>query len=77
MHRIASWPVVLLWAVALSACADPIGPTEIIRRRPSVAVELARRPATGPISVPDSVGIPPSPMPPIYEEAPLTLDGAE
>lgn len=76
MHRIADWPV-LLWAVPLSACADPIGPTEIIGRGPTVAVERARRPATGPISVPDSIGIPPSPVPPIYEEAPLNLDGAQ
>ena len=76
MHRIASWPVVLLSAVTLSACADPIGPSEGIGRSPSVAVEHARRPGTGPISVPDSIGIPPS-IPPIYEEAPLNLDGAQ
>ena len=76
MHHIASWPVVLLSVVTLSACADPIGPTEIIGRGPSVAVARARRPGTGPISVPDSIGIPPS-IPPIYEEAPLDIDGAQ
>ena len=76
MHRIASWPVVLLWAVTLFACADPIGPTEDIGRGPSVAVERARRPGIGPISVPDSIGIPPS-IPPIYEQAPLDFDGAQ
>ena len=76
MHRIASWPVVLLWAVTVSACTDPIGPTEGIGRTPSVAAERSRQPATGPISVPDSVGIPPS-IPPIYEEAPLNFDGGQ
>lgn len=76
MHRIASWPVVLLWSLTLSACADPIGPTEVIGRGPSMVVERAHRPGTGPISVPDSIGIPPS-IPPIYEEAPLNFDGAQ
>ena len=77
MHRIASWPLVLVSAATLSACADPIGPTKVIGRGPSVAAERGRRPGTGPISVPDSIGIPPSPIPPIYEEAPPNFDGAQ
>lgn len=73
MHRIARWPVVVLWAVSLSACADPVGPTEVTG--PSVLEDM-RRPPSGPISVPDSIGIQPL-IPPIYEEAPLNFDGVQ
>jgi hypothetical protein len=77
MHRIAGWLVVLMGTFAFSACGEPTGPTTVFGPRPALGVERGRRPGTGPISVPDSIGIPPSPIPPIYEEAPPNFDGAQ
>ena len=77
MRRIAGWLVVLMGAVALSACDNPTAPTSVTGPRPALAAERGRRPGTGPTSVPDSIGIPPSPIPPIYEEAPPNFDGGQ
>ena len=76
MHRIVNWSIAAVVTLSLSACGNPIGPDSVTRGRPSVAVERSRRPPTGPITVPDSVGIPPS-IPPIYEELPPGLDVAQ
>jgi hypothetical protein len=69
MHSIFGAGVILASAILL-ACGDPVGP------KPQPESELARRPAPGPITVPDSIGIPPS-IPPIYEEAPAGIEGPQ
>ena len=72
MHRIAGWLIVIISAMAVSACHDPAGPDNGMGHKPSVAVERSRRPPIGP--VPDSVWLPPV-LPPIYEELPPDFGG--
>ena len=55
----------------VAACGDPFGPSNPVDH-PTTVEALRQRPAV-PVSVPDSVGIPPS-IPPIYEEAPPGVD---
>ena len=74
MHRIAGWLIVIIAAMAGSACHDPVGPGNGTRLEPSVAVERSRRRPIGP--VPDSISIPPV-LPPIYEELPPGFDGTQ
>ena len=77
MHRIAGRLVVIMGSLVLSACGEPTAPITVTGPRPALGVERGRWPGTGPISVPDSIGIPPSPVPPIYEEAPPNFDGGQ
>ena len=58
-------------ALLVAACGDPLGPSNPVDH-PTTVEALRQRPAV-PVSVPDSVGIPPS-IPPIYEEAPPGFD---
>jgi hypothetical protein len=67
-------PTGFLAAILLVACADPSGPSQVVRD-PTTFARLGPRWPTGPMAPPDSVGIPPS-IPPIYDEIPLELSGA-
>jgi hypothetical protein len=55
----------------VAACGDPFEPSNPVDH-PTTVEALRQRPAV-PVSVPDSVGVPPS-IPPIYEEAPPGFD---
>jgi hypothetical protein len=73
MHSMIAGRVVLLAAALLAACADPVGPTQQLVDDPTVFEAFARKRPAEPVSVPDSIGIPPS-IPPIFEEVPADLD---
>ena len=66
----------ILAAALIAACADPVGPPPQVVDAPSVVAAFARQRPTAPVSVPDSIGIPPS-IPPIFEEVPAEIDGAQ
>ena len=74
MYRIAGWVIVIISAMAGSACHDPVGPGKSMGQKPSVAIERSRRPTMSP--VPDSVWVSPV-LPPIYEELPPDFDGTQ
>ena len=76
MHHLIAWSVVVVAAVAVAGCADPVGPSPRGVGDPSLLAELARRPRP-PASIPDSVRLPPMPIVPIYEEFPTIIDGRQ
>jgi hypothetical protein len=65
MHLVITLAVAI-GAALLIGCAEPVAPDSA----DAPSARLRRAPKDG-WSVPDSVGIPPSPVPPIYEEVPL------
>ena len=67
----------LVFVVAVAACGTPTSPTQHLVDDGSIDVELARHRPLVPATMPDSAGIPPSPIPPIVEEAPADLDGTQ
>jgi hypothetical protein len=69
MHSMIARPVVIVSAILLAACADPVGPGPESLGGPAVDAACARPRRGAPIPSPDSVGIPPS-IPPIYEQLP-------
>ncbi len=76
MHSMIAGRVVIVAAALIAACADPVGPTQRVVEDPTVVAAFARH-RPGPGSVPDSVGIPAPPIPPIFEEMPAGSDGAQ
>lgn len=72
MQHVFACSIVLVASAVLVGCIDPTGTTPRGVRDPTFVVESARR-SKPPWPVPDSVGIPPMPVPPIYDEAPLVL----
>lgn len=74
MHSIIAGGI--LAAALIAACADPMGPPPQLVDAPTVVTAFARQRPTAPVSVPDSIGIPPS-IPPIFEEVPAELDGSQ
>lgn len=74
MLHVIVWPIAIATALLLAGCSDVVRP-DVRNVGDSIPlVDIARqRKATQP--PPDSVGIPPMPIPPIYEELPLILDG--
>lgn len=73
MHSIIAGGILV--AALITACADPVGPPRQVVD-PTVVAAFARQRPTAPVSVPDSIGIPPS-IPPIFEEVPAELDGSQ
>jgi hypothetical protein len=65
MHLVITLAVAIGTAL-LIGCAEPVAPDPT--DAPSARLRRAPKDSW---SVPDSVGIPPSPVPPIYEEVPL------
>ena len=76
MHSMIAGPIVIVSAMLLAACADPIGPGRNTLGNPTVVATLARGRPGAPVPVPDSVGIPPS-IPPIHEEVPEGFDAQQ
>jgi hypothetical protein len=74
MHSIIAGGI--LAAALITACADPVGPPQQVVDDTTVVAAFARQRPTAPVSVPDSIGIPPS-IPPIFEEVPAELDGSQ
>ena len=74
MHSIIA--VGILAAALVTACADPVGPSQHVVDDPTVVAAFARQRPTAPVSAPDSIGIPPS-IPPIFEEVPAELGGSQ
>jgi hypothetical protein len=72
MQHVIAWSILLVASAVLVGCVDPTGITPRGVRDPTFVVESARR-SKPPQPVPDSVGAPPLPVPPIYEEVPLLL----
>ena len=74
MHHVIVWPIVIVTALVLAGCSDVVGPhvRDVGDSIPLVDLARQRKP-TWPS--PDSVGIPPMPIQPIYEELPPILDG--
>lgn len=77
MHHVIAWPIVVVGAVLLANCADPIGPHPRSLANPTPIVEPARGRPKPPVAPPDTVRIPPLPVPPIYEELPLIPDARQ
>jgi hypothetical protein len=74
MHHVIVWPIATATALLLAGCSDVMGPRVRDVGDSIPLVDLVRkRKATPPL--PDSVGIPPMPIPPIYEELPPILEG--
>ena len=71
MHSIISGRLVILAAMLIAACADPMRPTPPPAYETAVVAAASRQRATAP--VPDSVGIPPS-IPPIFEQLPSDVE---
>lgn len=69
MHSLIAGRLLILTAMLIAACADPVRPTPPPGYDPTVVAAVSRQRAPAPVSVPDSVGIPPS-IPPIFEELP-------
>jgi hypothetical protein len=71
MHHVMAWRVVAA-TVLLIGCSEPIGLGASGAGESTSTVEIARRkPVPG---LPDSVRIPPSPIPPIFVELPPVED---
>jgi hypothetical protein len=70
MQHVIAWSILFVASAVLVGCVDPTGITPRGVRDPTFAVASARRSKPSQ-PVPDSVGIPPWPVPPIYEEVPL------
>jgi hypothetical protein len=74
MHHVIARPFAVATALLLVGCSDIVSPKFRNVEDSTPLVDLARqRKVSRP--PPDSVGIPPLPFPPIYEELPLILDG--
>ena len=73
MYHVIAWPVALATAVVLVGCSDVVAPDVRGAGDSTPLVDLAR-PRKENRPVPDSVGIPPMPFPPIYEPLPPILD---
>ena len=76
MHSMIAGRVVILAAALIAACADPVGPAPQVVDDPTFYAAFARKRPSPPVSIPDSVGIPPMP-PPIFEEMPAGSDGSQ
>jgi hypothetical protein len=74
MHHVIAWAIVGATAVLMGGCTEPVGPRPRDVGRPAPAADLARHRPEPPASLPDSVGVFPPPIPPIYEEVPLLDD---
>jgi hypothetical protein len=73
VYHVIAWPIALATAAVLVGCSDVVAPDVREAGDSTPLVDLARpRKETRP--PPDSVGIPPMPVPPIYEELPPILD---
>jgi hypothetical protein len=68
MHRVIVWPVIMVATVLLVGCSEPLGIGADNAFESTSVGEIARRKPSW--QLPDSVGIPPSPFPPIIEELP-------
>lgn len=64
---------IIVLTILATACADPTAPTFPDDYGRGTVARVARPTPTPPVSIPDSVGIPPS-IPPIFEEAPTGFD---
>lgn len=73
MHHVIAWPIAVATAVLLVGCSDVVAPDFRGAGDSTPLVDLARQRKETRLP-PDSVGIPPMPIPPIYEELPLILD---
>jgi hypothetical protein len=71
MHYAVVWRFVVL-AAALLACNDPVGPTSLDATEAGSIVEVPRQRRRQ--TPPDSLYIPPTPLPPIHEELPRIKD---
>lgn len=69
MHHVTFWAVVAAMAL-LSGCVDLIGPMPPSRDPSSSGGLRVPKP---PVTFPDSVSVPPMPLPPIYEELPQVI----
>lgn len=76
MHSIIGGRPVVLAATLIAACADSVGPIPRSADDPTVVAALVRERPTTPVSVPDSVGIPPS-IPPIFEQLPPDFEAPQ
>jgi hypothetical protein len=72
MHHVIAWLAVMLAAVLLVGCSEPIGLSDSGAEDTASIVEIARRKPQWPL--PDSIRIPSMPIPPILEELPPIED---
>ena len=73
MHHVIAWPIALATAVALVGCSDVVAPD--VREAGDSTPLVDRAPPRKETRLPpDSVGIPPMPVPPIYEPLPPIVD---
>lgn len=77
MHHVIDWTVVVVVAVVIGGCADVAGPNPRRSDDSTPITDGARRLPRPPSSLPDSVGIPPMPVPPIHEGLPPILDAPQ
>ena len=75
MHHVIVWSVAVAAAAVFAGCSDIAAPDPRDAGDATSFVELARQAKQPRVPAPDSVGIPPMPIPPIYEELPPILDG--
>jgi hypothetical protein len=68
MYRVMFWPLVMVAAVLLGGCSEPMGTGSSGATESSSTVDIGHRKPVPPLL--DSVRIPPSPIPPIVEELP-------
>ena len=74
MHHVIAWPIAVATAVLLVGCSDVVGPDFSGVGDSTQLVELTRQRKNPRPPPSDSVGIPPMPVPPIYEELPLIVE---
>ena len=72
MQHVIAWSILLVASTVLEGCVDPTGVPARGLRDPTLVVESSRR-SKPPQPIPDSVGVPPMPVPPTYEDLPLLL----
>ena len=73
MHHVIVWPIAIATALLLAGCSDVVRPAVRDVGDSIPLVDLGRQKKATP-PTPDSVGIPPMPIPPIHEELPYILD---
>ena len=77
MHYAIDWTIVGVVAMLLGGCADIAGPSPRRSSDSTPITDVGRRLPRPPSSLPDSVGIPPMPVPPIHEALPSILDASQ